>query len=259
MNKLKILLPILLILALLLAVPAMAEEAEDLTAGLTVKVVDKPGKIKAITDGSYKSFWESSNRKEPWVVLSSDKPIYGLYLCFQKMPDSYVIQKQNGDSWVTVAEGGSPRHYHAYFELGGLKKVRILSTADKKNIMGFNEIFAFGEGELPEWVQRWEEPSGKTDILFLATHPDDENAPEITRRYIRFGGSPRAAQAMIELARVRALNQGRYNVAYEDIRFVAPACLRHRLALNFDALADGVSVEQVIKTLMEEVEKRHAQ
>ena len=95
--------------------------------------------------------------------------------------------------------------------------------------------------------------------LLLATHPDDENAPEITRRYIRFGASPRAAQAMIELARVRALNQGRYNVAYEDIRFVAPACLRHRLALNFDALADGVSVEQVIKTLMEEVEKRYAQ
>ena len=84
-------------------------------------------------------------------------------------------------------------------------------------------------------------------------------APEIARRYIHFGASPRAAQAMIELARVRALNQGRYNVAYEDIRFVAPACLRHRLALNFDALADGVSVEQVIKTLMEEVEKRHAQ
>ncbi len=95
--------------------------------------------------------------------------------------------------------------------------------------------------------------------LLLATHPDNENAPEITRRYIRFGASPRAAQAMIELARVRALNQGRYNVAYEDIRFVAPACLRHRLALNFDALADGVSVEQVIGTLMEEVEKRHAQ
>lgn len=95
--------------------------------------------------------------------------------------------------------------------------------------------------------------------LLLATHPDDENAPEITRRYIRFGASPRAAQAMIELSRVRALNQGRYNVAYEDIRFVAPACLRHRLALNFDALADGISVEQVIQTLMEEVEKRHAQ
>ena len=173
MNKLKLLLPLFLIL-LLAAAPVWAEEAEDLTAECTLKVVDKPGKIKCITDGKYTTFWESSKRNDPWVVISSDKPIYGLYLCFQKMPDSYVIQKQSGDSWVTVAEGGSPRHYHAYFELGGLKEVRILSTAGKKHIMGFNEIFAFGEGELPEWVQRWEEPSGKTDILFLATHPDDE-------------------------------------------------------------------------------------
>lgn len=173
MNKLKILLPILLIL-LLLAVPAMAEEAEDLTGGLTVKVVDQPGKTKSITDGKYTTFWESSNRKEPWVVISSDKPIYGLYLCFQKMPDSYVIQKENADGWVTAAEGGTPRYHHVFFELNGLKKIRILSTMEKKNTLGFNEIYAFGKGEVPEWVQRWNEPSAKTDILFLATHPDDD-------------------------------------------------------------------------------------
>ncbi len=94
--------------------------------------------------------------------------------------------------------------------------------------------------------------------LILATHPQEENAPEITKKYLRFGASPRAAQAMISAARVRALNEGRYNVAFEDIRYVAPACLRHRLALNFDALADGVSVDQVISALMEEVGKAHA-
>ena len=94
--------------------------------------------------------------------------------------------------------------------------------------------------------------------LILATHPQEENAPEITQKYLRFGASPRAAQAMISAARVRALNEGRYNVAFEDIRYVAPACLRHRLALNFDALADGVSVDQVISALMEEVGKAHA-
>lgn len=174
MNKLKLLLPILLILTLLLAVPAIAEEAEDLTAGLNVKVVDKPGKVKCITDGKYTSFWESSSRKDPWVVISSDKPIYGLYLCFQKMPDTYVIEKASGDDWVTVAEGGEPRYHHVFFELDGLKKIRIRSTMEKKNTMGFNEIYAFGKGEAPEWVQRWQEPSGKTDILFLATHPDDD-------------------------------------------------------------------------------------
>ena len=174
MNKLKILLPILLILTLLLTIPAMAEEAEDLTSELTVKVVDKPGKIKAITDGSYKSFWESSSRKEPWVVISSDKPIYGLYLCFQKMPDTYVIEKASGEDWITVAEGGEPRYHHVFFALDGLKKIRIRSTMEKKNVMGFNEIYAFGQGEVPDWVQRWEAPVEKADLLFLIAHPDDE-------------------------------------------------------------------------------------
>ena len=174
MNKLKVLLPILLVLLLLAVFPAAAEEAENLTADLKVKVADQPGKVKAITDGKYTTFWESSSRKDPWVVLSSDKPIYGLYLCFQKMPDTYVIQKESGDGWVTVAEGGTPRYHHAFFELDGLKKIRILSTMEKKNVMGFNEIFAFGKGEVPDWVQRWEEPAGSTDILFLSTHPDDD-------------------------------------------------------------------------------------
>ena len=175
MNKLKALLPVLLILLLLLTVvPATAEEAENLTGSLTVKTVDKPGKTGCITDGKYTTFWESSKRKNPWVVVSSDQPIYGLYLCFQKMPDTYVIQKQSGDDWITVAEGGNPHYHHAFFELDGVKKIRILSTMEKNNVMGFNEIYAFGKGEVPDWVQRWEEPVEKADLLVLVAHPDDE-------------------------------------------------------------------------------------
>ena len=175
MNKLKALLPVLLVFLLLLTVvPAAAEEAENLTGGLTVKTVDKPGKTGCITDGKYTTFWESSNRKNPWVVLSSDQPIYGLYLCFQKMPDTYVIQQQIGEDWITVAEGGEPRYHHAFFALNGVKKIRILSTMDKKNVMGFNEIYAFGEGVVPGWVQRWQAPAEKADLLILVAHPDDE-------------------------------------------------------------------------------------
>ena len=210
MNKLKVLLPVLLVLLLLAVFPAAAEEAENLTANLKVKVADQPGKIKAITDGKYTSFWESSSRKEPWVVLSSDKPVYGLYLCFQKMPDTYVIQKESGDGWVTVAEGGTPRYHHAFFELDGLKKIRILSTMEKKNVMGFNEIFAFGKGEVPDWVQRWEEPAGSSDILFLATHPDDdvlflgsaitwyaaEQKKNVTVAYLTYSNTTRRSEAL---------------------------------------------------------------
>ena len=63
MNKLKVLIPLLLVLLLLAAVPALSEEAENLTESLTVKVVDKAGKVKAITDGKYTTYWESSSVK----------------------------------------------------------------------------------------------------------------------------------------------------------------------------------------------------
>ena len=91
--------------------------------------------------------------------------------------------------------------------------------------------------------------------LVLATHPETPDAPEIARKYLRFGASPRAAQAILSTARVRALEQGRFNVAYDDIRFVAPACLRHRLALNFAAVTEGREMESIVAQLVNEYVK----
>ena len=87
--------------------------------------------------------------------------------------------------------------------------------------------------------------------LVLATHPELAESPEPARRYLRFGVSPRAGQAMIGAARVRALMEGRYNVSFDDIRTVAPACLRHRAALNFEGLAQGYTVDGILQTLMD--------
>ena len=86
--------------------------------------------------------------------------------------------------------------------------------------------------------------------LVLATHPEVESSPETVRRFVRFGASPRAAQAIIATARVRALMAGRYNVAYEDIEALAPACLRHRIALSFEGMAEGETTEDVIANLL---------
>ena len=86
--------------------------------------------------------------------------------------------------------------------------------------------------------------------LVLATHPEIESSPENVRRFVRFGASPRAAQAIIAVARVRALMAGRYNVAYEDIEALAPACLRHRIALSFEGMAEGETAEGVIAGLL---------
>lgn len=85
--------------------------------------------------------------------------------------------------------------------------------------------------------------------LVLHTHPELTDAPSVTKSFVRYGASPRAAQAMIMTARVRALLKGRYNVAFEDIDAVAPACLRHRIALNFEGLSQGKTAEGIIEEL----------
>lgn len=89
--------------------------------------------------------------------------------------------------------------------------------------------------------------------LVVATHPEHPDVPETTKKYIQNGASPRAAQAIVKTAKARAFMEGRYNVAFEDIRFVAYPALRHRLALNFEAISDGVTADNVIREIIDEI------
>jgi len=89
--------------------------------------------------------------------------------------------------------------------------------------------------------------------LVMATQPATKFAHALTTKYIRYGSSPRGAQAMMECGRVLALMQGRLNLSIEDIRTVAPAVLRHRIILNFDAHADGQTPETVLSEIIKSV------
>jgi MoxR-like ATPase len=80
----------------------------------------------------------------------------------------------------------------------------------------------------------------------MATRPDSPEAPRATRQYVRVGASPRGGQALVKAAKVAALLDGRYNVAYDDVRLVAHAALRHRMIMNFEADAEGVAADTVI-------------
>jgi MoxR-like ATPase len=85
----------------------------------------------------------------------------------------------------------------------------------------------------------------------LATHPSSDSAPDIARQFVRFGASPRGAQGLVLAAKVKALLDGRYNVAFEDIRAVAADALRHRIILNFEGEAEGITADQVIDKAMQ--------
>jgi len=86
--------------------------------------------------------------------------------------------------------------------------------------------------------------------IVMATQPDQKEAHESAKRYIRYGSSPRGAQALVECARVLALMNGRFNVSVEDIRSIAHSVLRHRIILNFDAHADGKTPDSILNTII---------
>ena len=91
--------------------------------------------------------------------------------------------------------------------------------------------------------------------LVTNTHPEIENASETAKKYIKYGASPRAAQALVTTAKVRALINGNYNVSYEDINALAYPVLRHRIKLNYAAVNDKLTVEDVISLLIKETKK----
>ncbi len=95
--------------------------------------------------------------------------------------------------------------------------------------------------------------------LVAATHPELPESPEFTHKYIRFGASPRAAQALITTAKVRALMQGRYNVSYDDINALAYPVLRHRIKPSYDAVAERIGADELITRLLEALnsKKKH--
>ncbi len=91
--------------------------------------------------------------------------------------------------------------------------------------------------------------------LIVATHPDDASAPEIVKKYVRYGASPRGAQALILGGKINALLEGRFNVAFEDIEAIAAPALRHRILLNFEGLAEGILPDAVIADVIKSLPK----
>jgi len=89
--------------------------------------------------------------------------------------------------------------------------------------------------------------------LIMATHPKAETAIGVTNQYLRFGSSPRGGQAVLLAGKVRALTQGRFNVSFDDLQAVIHPTLRHRLILNFEAEAEGITTDHIIDQILKDV------
>ena len=89
--------------------------------------------------------------------------------------------------------------------------------------------------------------------VLAATHPDQPRAPELVREYVRYGASPRGAQALVTAGKIFALLDGRFNVSVEDVRAAALPALRHRIILNFEGEAEGITTEAVVRAILDSV------
>jgi MoxR-like ATPase len=175
--------------------------------------------------------------EEPFMVLATQNPI--------ENEGTYPLPEAQLDRFLFKLNVPFPN----LEELKGIIGVTINNEASElQRIMNGEEILNIRKilKEVPI-SKSVEEYALK---VILATHPDYDRGPEAAKKYIRYGASPRAAQTIISTSKVRAVMEGRFSVSFEDIKYVAFPALRHRIFMNFDAVADGVSVETVIGEIL---------
>ncbi len=176
----------------------------------------------------------------PFLVLATQNPI--------EMEGTYPLPEAQLDRFlfkINVAFPSSEELVEILDRTTGEAEPQVAVVADGAAVLAM--------GTLARQVPVASPVSEYAARLVIATHPESDAASEMVRRYVRYGASPRAAQALVLGGKVTALLAGRYNVAFQDLRAVAPAALRHRVLLNFEAQAEGVSADDVVAEVLKAV------
>ena len=157
----------------LLAPFCMAQEARELTSSCVITSPNK--KTDSVHDGEYTSFWRSRTGESPYLEFQTPEgeAAQYLYICFAEMPEMWSVETETDGEWRTLLNG-SRDYMHVLLELDGQTHFRIVGDSGKESYLKINEVFVFGDGDLPDWVQRWEPTPEKADLLLLVAHPDDE-------------------------------------------------------------------------------------
>jgi MoxR-like ATPase len=177
---------------------------------------------------------------EPFFVLATQNPI--------EMEGTYPLPEAQLDRFLFKVNVTFPSS-------GELVEILARTTGGGRLVAGkaANGQQIVAMGRLARQIPVASHVSDFVARLVVATHPDHPSATPLVKQYLRYGSSPRGAQALILGAKITALFAGRLNVAFEDVAAVAPAALRHRLLLNFEGEAEGVTTAAVVQELLEKV------
>jgi MoxR-like ATPase len=198
--------------------------------------------LEAMQEGSVTVANRTYQLEPPFFVLATQNPLEmeGTYPLPEAQLDRFMfkvnVRYPSVNDLVTVLERTT-----------GVDVPHAQKVADGRQIIEMGKL-AFNTpvaSHVNEYVAR----------LIVASHPDDPSAPERVRQFVRYGASPRGAQALILGGKINALLEGRFNVSFEDIQAVAPSALRHRLLLNFEGLAEGIITDDIIQDMLKSVPK----
>ncbi|MCZ7637333.1 MAG: MoxR family ATPase [Verrucomicrobia bacterium] len=196
--------------------------------------------LEAMQEKQVTAGGELRRLSEPFFVLATQNPIdqEGTYPLPEAQLDRFFFKLLVG--------------YPSAAELTEvLNRTTELARVNLERVVGRDTLL-----ELQQLVRQVPVASHVKDYavrLTLATHPKTDTAVPIANQFLRFGSSPRGAQTLILAGKVRALAQGRFNVSFDDLQAVAYPALRHRLILNFEAEAEGITTDHVIAQVLKDV------
>ena len=196
--------------------------------------------LEAMQEKSVTAGGEIRKLIEPFFVLATQNPI--------DQEGTYPLPEAQLDRFFFKLVVGYP-------SAGELTEVLTRTTEGRS--VEINKVMARDQLlELQKLVRQVPVASHVKDYavrLVLASHPKSDTAAPIANQYLRFGSSPRGGQCLLLAGKVRALTEGRFNVSFDDIEAVATAAMRHRLILNFEAEAEGITTDQVITQILKDV------
>ena len=196
--------------------------------------------LEAMQEHSVTAGGELRRLAEPFFVLATQNPI--------DQEGTYPLPEAQLDRFFFKLLVGYP---------SGAELTEVLNrTTENAKVELHRVVTRDAMLELQQLVRQVPVASHVKDYavrLVLATHPKTSTAVPIVTQFLRFGSSPRGAQALILAGKARALAQGRFNVSFDDIQVAALPALRHRLILNFEAEAEGITTDQVINQVLKDV------
>ena len=185
---------------------------------------------------------ETYKMAEPFFVLATENPI--------EQDGTYPLPEAQMDRFIFKLLMEFP----TLEELANIVKMTQV-TMDETALAVVDGATILEMRELSKDVPVVDDVLNYAMTLVAATHPELASSSDTAKKYIKYGASPRAGQALITAAKIRALINGNFNVSYEDIDALAFPVLRHRVKVNYNAINDHLTVEDVIKLLLKENKK----